>query len=180
MIKESKLNKLNKDGKKCCDIEIYEEELEIVKKEYEKLSKRYDLPDFDKLNEEFDICRCDINIKTLIRDIRKAMALKFSNLLAFVELLLNPSNGSMFYMFLVRGIDVKEKEVLEKLFSELGKMSIASFELDIDYSEQKEAHYIKENFKQWQGLKKDSLFIAEALKQSWGKAIGKKEKSYFG
>jgi hypothetical protein len=173
-------NKENKDSKKCCDIEVYAEEIEVIKKEYEKLSKKYDLPDFDKLNEEFDICRCDINIKTPIRDVRKAMALKFSSLLSFVELLLNPSNGSMFYMFLVRGIEIKEKETLEKLFSELGKMSIDSFALDIEYSEQKEAQYIKENFKQWQVLKKDALSIADALKKGWGKAVGKKDKSYFG
>ncbi|MEM3113462.1 MAG: hypothetical protein QXI33_03525 [Candidatus Pacearchaeota archaeon] len=158
----------------------YESETEILKKAYSKLSAKYNLPDYKKLDEDFDISKADFTEETLLRDIRKIMFGKFSSVLNFVELLLNPSNGSMFHMYMVKGITLEEKNTLNKLFESLGAIEIESFNLDINYSEKNEADFIKESFEIWQSIKPEMEKIINSVKQNWKKVSSKKEKSYFG
>ena len=145
-----------------------------------KFSKKYSLPDFDKLNEDFDISKIECDPNMLLRDIRKIMSNKFSSVMNFIELLLNPSNGSMFNMFLVRGVNSEEKEILDELFSKIGGIGIEAFELDIYYSEAKEAEFVKSKFNDWQEIKPKLETIVKSLKGNWRKESGKKTKSYFG
>ncbi|MFA5992516.1 MAG: hypothetical protein WC796_02305 [Candidatus Pacearchaeota archaeon] len=162
----------------CCD-SFFEHE-EKVREEYEKLCTKYGLVSFKELNEDFDIDVSDLNIDTPLRDVRKAMVLKFSGFLNLIELLLNPTNGQMLNMFMSRGIGVEEKKILDKLFDILGEIVISSLSLDLEYSEKKEAEFIKSNFKKWQEVKKDALVVIGKIQDSWGKKEFKKEKSYFG
>ena len=169
---------MEKENEKC---EYCGEDLETIKEEYLKFQKKYSLPDFKSLNENFDISKIDCcNNETLLRDIRKTMIAKFGSILQFVELLLNPSNGSMFHMFLVKGIGNGEKESLNKLFEILGVIQIDSFELDIIYDEEKEAEFIKSTYKSWDKVKPELEKIINSLKNNWRKVTGKKSKSYFG
>ena len=157
------------------------EDLEEFKEEYAKLAKKYSLPNFKDLNEKFDIGKIDCcNSETLLREVRKSMISKFGSLLQFVELLLNPSNGSMFHMFLVKGVNGTEKEKLNKLFETLGAIQIKSFSLDIEYNEKREAEFIKSSFKDWEEIKPDLKAIVTSLKENWRKTTDSKKKSYFG
>lgn len=157
------------------------EDLESFKEAYEKLSKKYSLPCFKDLNEDFDIGKIDCcNSETLLREIRKAMISKFASLLQLTELLLNPSNGSMFHMFLVKGINNSEKEKLNKLFETLGSIQIESFSLDLTYNEKKEAEFINFSFSEWKNMNPDLKIIISSLKENWRKTTSKKSKSYFG
>ncbi len=168
----------SKKGKK--ERQTIEFSIETLKEQYSSVRKKYNLPEFTALNEEFDIAKLDVNDETLLRDIRKTMIAKLFSVLNFVELLLNPSNGSMFHMYLVKAISQKEKETLNQLFDKLGEIEIESFSLDIEYSEKKEAEFINNIFKEWQKIKKDLADIISSLKKSWGNNNTKKEKSYFG
>ena len=155
-------------------------ELDQIKGIYLKLQKKYSLPSFEQLNEEFDIGKSDFNQDTILRDVRKSMVNKFFAILSFTELLLNPTGGSMFYMFLVKGVNSKEKEILNKLFEELGDIEIDSFGLDINYNEKEEAKFIIEKSKEWQEIKKELAQVLDSLKKNWGSRATKKEKTYFG
>ena len=166
-----------KEKPKC---EYCGEALEAIKEEYEKLQAQYDLPSFKEINEDFDISKVDCNTGTILRDVRKMMVLKFSSILQFVELLLNPSSGSMFHMFLVKGINGDNKDILNSLFEGLGTIEINSFELDINYSEKDEADFIKRNFHAWNSMKPKINTINKSLKDNWKKTTQKKDKSYFG
>jgi len=155
-------------------------DIKELKKKYELLKKKYNLPGFKELDEEFDILKADSDSETLLREIRKAMILKFSAVLNFIELLLNPTSGSMFYMFLVRGINGIDKSIMDKLFEKLGEIELTSFRLDVNYSEEKEADFIKSEFASWQGIKPELTKILDSLQENWKKTVSKKEKSYFG
>ena len=166
---------MEKKKEECCELEIEE-----LKEKYSKLQKKYPLPSFKEMEEDFEISKLDCESETLLRDIRKVIINKYSSWLSFVESLLNPSGGSMFQMYLVKSINGDEKKILNKLFSEIGEIEIQSIELEINYNEQKEAKFIIESFKKWQEMKKPLLEITESLKQNWKKETVKKEKSYFG
>ncbi len=161
------------------EIEI-ENPIELLKSSYKKLSDKYNLPSYKEMDEDFDINKIDSTEDTLVRDIRELMFSKFASVLNFVELLLNPTNGSMFHMYLVKGINTEEKNSLNNLFESLGSIEIESFSLDINYSEKNEATYIKESFEKWQKMKPELDKIISSIKLNWKKVSSKKEKSYYG
>jgi len=150
-----------------------------IKKQYEKISKKLNLPDYKTLNEEFDIAKIGES-ETILRDIRKSMMLKMSSALQFVEILLNPSTGNMFHMFLVKGVTSEDKQILDELFDKLGEIEIYSYERDITYNEEKEAEFITEKFKDWKEMQKKLDKLTKRLKESWRKIQFKKSRSYFG
>mgnify|MGYP001601359019 CR=1 FL=1 len=175
MAKIDKKEDIEEDCEDCCI-----NELDQIKEKYLELQKKYQLPVFEQLNEEFDTGKTEFNQDTILRDVRKSMVNKFFAILSFTELLLNPSNGSMFYMFLVKGVNSKEKEILNGLFDKLGDIEIDSFGLDINYSEKAEAKFISEKYKAWQEIKKELVQVLDSLKKNWGSRATKKEKTYFG
>ncbi|MEK6890849.1 MAG: hypothetical protein AABX03_01800 [Nanoarchaeota archaeon] len=168
--------KKSKSDKNTIEIQI-----NTIKDSYEVLRKKYSLPDFKTLNEEFDIGKLEFNQQTLLRDVRKGIISKFFSILSFIELLINPSNGSMFYMYLVRGLDNVDKENLKALFDKIGEVEIDSFKLDVKYSEAEEARFIKEKTIEWE--KEIKPVLSETIVRlgvNWKKISTKKEKSYFG
>ncbi len=127
---------MDKEDKKCNN-------LEELKVEYEKLRSKYDLPDFSELNELFDIEEIDIETEFLLRRVRRVVADKTTNYLRFVEIILNPSNSPLFFFNLIKKLNSKDKEILTGLYEELGKVEVETIALDLEYSEEKEAEFIK-------------------------------------
>jgi hypothetical protein len=156
------------------------DEYDEIKEKYEKLVGKYNLPSFEELNFNFDISKSECDCETILRDVRKIMVSRFASWLNFIELLLNPSNGSMFHLFLVKGINGSEKQILDKLFEQIGEIEIEAFALEINYSEKNEADFIRDNFKKWIDMKEDLEIVVGSLKKNWKKVTGKKEKSYYG
>lgn len=156
------------------------EELETIKEKYEEAKSKHNLPNFEQMNDDFDISKIECDTETILRDVRKAIISKFSSWLTFIETLINPSGGTMFHMYLVKSIGEKERKILSEIFSELGEIEIQAIELEIQYDEKKEAEFVNINFKKWQEMKKPLLEITGSLKDNWKKETIKKEKSYFG
>lgn len=155
--------------------------LEDLKKEYKKLQKKHGLPEFSKLNEDFQIEKvAEVETEHLIREIRKFMADKFSNYLRFVEVILNPVNAPMFVFSFIKSISMDEKNKLIKIYKKLAKTEIRLIELDTDFSEKGEADFIKKNYELWKEIKKDILSVTEAVKRNWDNKFETNGKGYFG
>lgn len=158
-----------------------ESPLEDMKKDYEKLQKKYSLPSFKELNEEFDIEKvAEHETDCLIREIRKAVMDKEIAYLRFVEMLLNPSNAPLFFFALVKGLTSADKRLLEKLYEKLGSFEIDAIELDCNYNEKAEAEFINKIIQEWKEIKKDMLALSEILRKNWNQKSIKDEKGYFG
>jgi len=164
---------MTKDKHEC-------EDAETIREKYKELVEKYKLPNFEEVNKDFDIIKVDCDSETILRDIRKVVVSKFSSVLQFVELLLNPTNGSMFHMYLVKGVRESEKKTLNKLFKQLGNLEIDSYLRDVTYEEKAEAEFIKDKFKIWKKMQPEITEIINSLKENWEKESSKKEKSYFG
>jgi len=157
-----------------------EQSIDTFKHKYKTLKEKYNLPELKQLDEEFDIIsKIECNAEIILREIRKAIIVKFASVLNFIELLLNPTSGSMFHMYLVKGVNGIEKDVRE-LFTILGEIEIDSIELEINYNENKEAEFIKDKFELWQKIKPKLEKITASLKLNWKSTAIKKERSYFG
>jgi len=117
--------------------------LNELKKEYEKLSDKYNLPEFSKLNEIFDIEEIDIDTEFLLRKIRRTISDKTTNYLRFIEIILNPSNAPMFFFRLINKLEDNDKTELGKAYELLGNLEIEIISLDLEYNEEKESEFIK-------------------------------------
>ena len=99
--------------------------LENLKKDYKKIQKKYDLPNFDELNKDFQIEKvAETETDFLIREIRKFMADKFSNYLRFIEAILNPVNAPMFIFSIIKSIGIEEKKKLTDIYGKLSKTEL--------------------------------------------------------
>ena len=158
-----------------------EKSLDKLKEKYSEIQKKFELPDFDELNKEFQIEKISVEeTDYLIREIRKFLAEKFSNYMRFVEALLNPSNSPLFVFSIVKSLNVEDKEILQEVYKKLAKIEVDLVEVDLDFSEEKEVQFVKENYKVWKEVKKDLLKTIETVKKNWDNKFEDSSKGYFG
>lgn len=155
--------------------------LEKLKKQYEKLRKKYSLPSFEELNKDFEIEKLqEKETETLSREIRRAMAERSLAYLKFVEMFMNPSIAPMFFLALIKSVDSEDKKLLEELYTELGKFEIKEIALDNEYDEKKDAEFIKQFYGKWQEVKKKFGKLMKGIEKSWEKKSEKNDKGYLG
>ena len=154
--------------------------LEKFKKHYLNLQKKYSLPSFKDMNEDFQIEKAsDEQTELLLKEIKKIMGDKFSNYHRFVEALINPSNSPLFVFSMLKAMGEKEKFNLTEIYKKLTKIEIDMIETDLKYSDEKEADFIKNSYETWQEIKKDLLDITDKIKNKWNNKNGN-NKSYLG
>jgi len=157
-----------------------ESKLKKLKEEYSKIQKKYQLPNFDKLNEDFKIEKAsETETDFLVREIRESVGETLENFLRFVEAVLNPVNVPMFLFPIIKSLNTEEKNKLSEIYKKLSKLEIDALKL-IDYSEKKEAEFIQNSYKIWQEIKKDFVKIIEAVEKKAEIKSEKSEKGYFG
>lgn len=160
-----------------------ESNLESLKKDYLEIQKKYNLPDFEKLNSDFQIEKiAEVETDFLVREIRKFVSERFSSYLRFIETLLRPMEAPMFVFSIVKSLGAEEKNILKKAYKKLAQSEVKLIELDIDFVEEKEAEFIKESYVLWQDLKKDLLGIVSVIKDNWDNRVESNGngKNYFG
>lgn len=158
-----------------------ESNLKELKENYKEIQEKYNLPAFERLNEDFHIEKIAENeTELLIREVRKFIADRLFNYLRFIESFLNPVNVPMFVFSVIKIITSKEKEKLTEIYKKLAKIEVDLIELDIQFSEQKEAQFIKESYKIWQDIKEDMLNIIKMIKNNWDNKNETDSKGYFG
>ena len=155
--------------------------LDDLKRDYEKIRKKHNLPGFEELNEDFQIekvAECETDY--LIREVRKYISDKFANYLRFIESLLNPVNVPLFVYSIIKHLSKEDNEKLKEIYQKIAKREVDIIEIDIEYNEKKEAEFIKESFKFWQEIKKEILEIIGKIKNNWDNKFEKNNSGYYG
>jgi len=155
--------------------------LSDLKKNYEKLQKKYSLPSFDDLNRDFYIERVsDVETDYILREVRKFISDRYSNYMRFVEAILNPVNAPMFVFSIIKILGKEDKKQLEGIYTRFMQIELDLIELDIQSSELREAEFIKKSFKEWQEFKKSMATVFETIKKNNGTKPEKNNGNYFG
>jgi hypothetical protein len=156
-------------------------DLKRLKAEYAQLAKKYSLPNFEVMNQKFEIEKlADHETELLARELRRVMMEKASNYFKFIELFINPQTAPIFFLAVIKKINGIERKPLEELYVELGKLEIESINLENEYNEKKEAEFIKRLNKKWEEITKKLGEMIEKLKKASEQEGKEKEKSYFG
>ena len=149
--------------------------------EYAKAQKKFSLPAFEEMQEDFDIEKIsDKDGGFLIRDIRRVVAEKFVAYSHFFETLLNPTSPPMFVFSFLKNLSESDRKEIKELYKELSKMQIKTMKLDTIYNEKHETEFVKFAFGEWQKIKKRTLSLIETFEKEFEKNSVEKEKSYFG
>lgn len=155
--------------------------LENMKKDYEALRQKYNIPEFKLLNEEFSIEEIsEKQTDYLLREIRRQIIEKILAYLRFIETIMNPSNAPLFIFSLIKGLSESDKKMMEEAYFRLVEYEVGSIELDNDYSEEKEAEFINNLFSGWKLVKDDVREMIEGLKRGLKLSKNKKERGYLG
>lgn len=158
-----------------------ESELAKLKENYKKIEKAHNLPEFDKLNAEFAIEKlAEIETDFLVREVARIMAEKFSNYMRFVEIVLNPSNAPMFIFSIIKTMGESEKKKFAEIYKELAKIELNLIELDVNFSEKKEAEFINNSYKTWMNMKKEFQEVIAKIRANWDNKSENGNKAYFG
>ncbi len=155
--------------------------LELLKEKYSEIQLKHNLPSFQELNEDFSIEKAaESESDLLIREIRKYVADKLVNYQRFIEAILNPSHASMFIFSVIKSLGADEKKTLEYIYKRLSKVELSLIELDVSFSEEKEAEFIKNLYSVWQEIKSDLLKVIGKAKENWDNESVKGINSFVG
>jgi len=164
------------------EVEMNKSNLELLKDSYEVLKKEYDLPEFEKMNHDFQIEKIqEEETELLVRELRRFVSEKFSTYLRFIETLLQPSNAQMLVFSMLKTLDSDDTEKLKKNYKKLAEKEIDVIELDLDFNLEKEVVFVKTAFDLWQEVKGELLEIISKVKKGWDKNNSQgKSQNYFG
>lgn len=154
-------------------------EFDELKKSYNSLTKKYKLPSFEEIDNDFEIHKIDKESETLLRSIRKQMMEKIVNSVGFVEMLLSGMNAPRMYFSYMKVMSQEDRKGLENIYKEFSELIIFSLELEVEYNEQSEAELIKKIMETWQDARGDFKKVLQNILKPNNSQI-KKERSYFG
>jgi len=154
-------------------------ELADLIKSYSALAKKYKLPSFKELNEDFEIDKIDRESECLLRLVRKVIMEKIVNSLAFLDMILNPINAPRVYLAYLKSLGSEDKKNIDKIYDVLSELSVFSLDLEIDYSEKNEAELIIKIYKVWNSIKPNFRSILASMKKPVVNNI-RKERSFYG
>ena len=155
-----------------------------VKKEYESLKKKYNLPDYDSIDNEFELLYIGEikEIKFPLRFIRRRINDKIALICNMVQTLIQPNPGSIINLQESGFLSKEDKLRYTHLLKDLMETERTSLRLDFDFDERKDAVFIKEALKKWTEYKQEIVKLTDKLIEGWKKLEIKKEQKdrYFG
>jgi hypothetical protein len=142
-----------------------------MKDAYKKLAAKYKLPDFDTLNEEFDLYTIE-HTDFLLKNIAKQMTEKLDGYAKFLEELSHPETN-IAIMRMASALEPEDKKTLTRISRRLQYWMMSAVQVDLAYDEKTAAKYVADLDTEWRTLKIDLLRIMLKLRDSW--KVEKKE-----
>ncbi len=136
-----------------------------TKKKYEELAKKYKLPSFDSLNNEFEISTIEED-GFILREIRRKITEKLEDYTKLFEGILHPETG-ICDMYECGVFSDEERNKLFELYKKIMFLNRLSAETSIGEDDKKSSDFIKEVFKQWDDIKKELLPMVKRMKEGW-------------
>jgi len=137
-----------------------------TEKQYNELSKKFLLPEFKNLNEEFEISDLE-ETSFLLRAIIRRIAEKFDFYTTMLEEVLQPDTSNLYAMHETRFFDENEKKQMYELYSRLMNFNRQSIEVNLEHNEKNEVGFINNVFNEWDELKQELLGFINKMKSSW-------------
>ncbi len=156
-------------------------QLDIFKIDYKKLQIKYKLPDYNFLNENFEIEAIAFEETDIVlKKIRKQILEKLSSALRALEMFLNPQNAPLFIFQVIKTFSKTDKDIIDNLYAQFAEYEILAFGLENLYKEEKEAEFINKVCGNWKDIVEDFDRLFNSMKANYKKESKKHDKSYLG
>lgn len=140
-----------------------------TKKMYDELKKKYKLPEFEALKNEFGIGKIEEDTPILI-EIMKKIDDKLDLFLKILNRMLQPDT-TISDLYECKVFTDDDKKEMFELFKKLMVIHNTMLLVEVDPNEKKEAEFISDVFSKWPALKKGIMNVVEKMKGSWSKDI---------
>ncbi len=137
-----------------------------IKKKYQEIARKHKLPDFGKLNIEFEIGNLE-NTDFLLRSILSRIGEKIEFFLGTLGEMLHPDSSNIYSIQEYRFFDESERKRLFDIYRMLMSCSRSSIEVSLMSDEKEEAKLINELFDGWKSLKPELIRYFRKMKESW-------------
>jgi len=152
---------------------------EKFKEQYLKVQKKYALPSFEQLDQEFDLGSLEENSLPL-RQVRKRISEVLESFVNILENIMHPES-SISGLYECKILDDQQKELLFSSYRQIMRMLRYSLEIELKSSEEQDAVFIRDTFKLWPQIKKSLLPFIIKLKESWEKeSVSQEDLGYLG
>jgi len=151
-----------------------------TKEKYSLLKKKYSLPDYDILNQEFDIEEINEESELILQKVRLKIHEKIEVYANIIEAMLQPES-SLGDMYEAHYINDSEKNSAYSVFKTLKQILRYSNLVSLNNKDEENAKFIKESFEDWNSAKGDIQVHIKRLINVWKKETDiKDDLSYFG
>ena len=137
----------------------------LIEESYAQERKRFNLPDFNKIDFEFEISSLE-ETRFIIREVRRKMIDKIEHFINLLEEVLQPET-TVANLHECNFFDQEEKEKIFRLYSKLMRLNRKSLCLDLSPNDKEEADFIITLFNEWIILKKDVALVLNKMKEAW-------------
>lgn len=155
-----------------------------IAENYKKLEKKYSLPSFKDLDEEYEILGIQKNLQDpnlLLKFIRRRINEKLTFFVQILETILSPNPNSIINITESKFFHEEDREKIINVLKILMYFERYSIFLDVTSTDKENAKFINEVWEEWPTFKKKIEFYAKTLKDKW-KAEEEKSSAehYFG
>ena len=150
------------------------------KTEYKKIQKKYNLPEFDLLNKEFELGELEKK-DFLLRVLRRKMRDKLIFFCRIIEGILYPTDRSPLLTYESGFFDENLKENLMTLHKTMMLFDRQSLLLEVEATEAKDIEFILKLWKEWPQFKRELIKVIVVMEHSWlSTTQEQKTEGYFG
>ncbi len=152
---------------------------EGLKKQYDGLKGRYKLPDYNLLNNEFELDSID-ETSFILRAVRRKIEDRLDHFAKLLDAILQPET-IISDLHEVREFDDDEKEELFETYKKIMKLRREGNLAEIKCSDIEDAKFIKDAWNEFNPIKTQMIKITEKLIESWKRETNiKEEAGYLG
>lgn len=143
--------------------------LEELKIEYNKLEKKYSLPEFEQLDEEFEIRGIELNKSgILIKAILRWITNKLNIFMNYLEPVVATPPQNIHSLIEIRNISDEDRRRMFEFYKEISVLLHENLSVELK-SEKEIAQQIKKIWKLWPRIKKEEISFLEKITMAWEK-----------
>jgi hypothetical protein len=144
-----------------------------VEKKYKELKKKFDLPGFDSIDEEFEISDLE-DTHFLMKSIIRRMIERIDIYCSLIGEIMQPDTSNLSAMHETGIFDEDEKTELYGLYKKLMSFNRYSMHVLLDHDAKSEAKFIGSFFGKWKSIKISLVKHIKKMESSWN-SIEKKD-----
>ncbi len=156
---------------------------EEFKQAYEVWQKKYNLPAFKILEDEFDLYLSDVEKipkDVVLASIRRRMQEKIGGVVHLMEEITFPNNGSIVSLHEAKFLSDAQKETVGALMQKMMFFERKALILDLKPAISTDAEFINSFMKEWPEMLKQLVTVLESLRDGWKETDKKEILHYFG